>query len=103
MSKSTKLRGTDCPLTRLKELWLKPQFAFSRDYWREQFAPARTQEALRQEILQKYNIHLRHDSQLTVFRQWVRDQDFREKAEKAARDRRFRRVERLLRTCSNPA
>lgn len=79
MSASTKLRGgSDSELTRFKELWLKPAFAESRSYWREQFASPRTQTDLRAELLKKLKVHLRHDNQLTAFRHWLADQDARD-------------------------
>ncbi|HEY1661990.1 MAG TPA: hypothetical protein VGI03_06185 [Verrucomicrobiae bacterium] len=78
MSEAAKLRGTNSPLTLLKELWLSGFFVESRDYWREQFGSRRTQSEIREEIYQKYNVHLQYDKQLTRFRQWVEDQDQRD-------------------------
>lgn len=66
-------------MTLLKELWLGESFAESRDYWREQFSSRRTQAAIREEIYQKHDIRLSFDNQLTHFRQWVEDQDLRDK------------------------
>lgn len=80
MNKEPKLRGQTAgqpasELTRLKELWLKPEFAASRDYWLEQFASSRTQADLRAELLKKLKIKLGADKQLTTFRQWTEAQE----------------------------
>jgi hypothetical protein len=74
-----KSRGPDSPMTRLKRLWR--QRSFPRAYWRDCFLSARNQSAIREEILKEFNIHLRHDSQLTYFRKWVAFQDMRREAE----------------------
>ncbi len=99
MSEPTKLRESDSPLisplTLLKELWRSPSFAESRDYWREQFDSRRTQAAIRKEIRQKHNIHLRFDKQLTHFRRWVTDQDLREQQEEEMEED-CRRIQKLF-------
>jgi len=79
MNESNKLRGGgNSELTRFKELWKKPSFADSRDYWLEQFSSARTQQDLRSELLKKLKINLHRDNQLTAFRQWADAQAQRE-------------------------
>jgi hypothetical protein len=78
MSTQPKLRSGNSELTKLKELWLKPAFANSRDYWSEQFASSRSQADLRGELLKKLKVNLRFDKQLTEFRQWAEAQAQRE-------------------------
>jgi hypothetical protein len=78
MSTQPKLRSGNSELTKLKELWLKPAFADSRDYWSEQFASSRSQADLRGELLKKLKVNLRFDKQLTEFRQWATAQEQRE-------------------------
>jgi len=92
MSADDKLKGTapgkpKSELTRLKEAWLRTLSDEARVYWREQFCSSRTQSDIRSEIFKKLKINLREDNQLTFFRQWLGEQDIRDKeAEAVQRD-----------------
>jgi hypothetical protein len=72
-------------MTRLKLFWKKTLPEADRDYWREQFASARTQAELRQELADKYGISLPHDTQLGRFRGWLQAEDLRELEAEAVR------------------
>jgi hypothetical protein len=76
MSNSPKPRGgSNSELTRLKALW-RTLADDARHFWRSRFASAEaTQEQIRAELQTKLKVHLRFDSQLTAFRQWVEAQD----------------------------
>jgi hypothetical protein len=58
MRKTRKLTNPESEMTRLKLLWKQSLPEADRDYWREQFASARTQAELRQELAAKYGINL---------------------------------------------
>ena len=83
MSASTKPRGTnsgkpETALAQLKAVWLRLPEA-TQDYWREQFCSSRKQSDLRAEIAKKLSVKLPADSKLTYFRDWLDDQDARDK------------------------
>lgn len=75
--------GSESQLTKLKRLWLKPEFEPSREHWRERFASELTQLEIRNLINFELQIDLQWDRQLTQFRQWVDRQDALD-AERAA-------------------
>ena len=93
MSASTKPRGTnsgkpETALAQLKAVWLRLPEA-TQDYWREQFCSSRKQSDLRAEIAKKLSVKLPADSKLTYFRDWLDDQDARDKqAERMAENER---------------
>ena len=75
-------------MTKLKLLWRNSLPEAEQDYWREQLESTRTQEELRQQLLNKYGIQLLHDRQIRRFRDWVEEEDWREQeAEKVESDR----------------
>lgn len=77
MSASKKLHGGgDSELTRLKEKW-RTLAEDVRACWLGRFSSSEPQAALRAEILTKLKLNLRHDSQLTKFRQWVDSEEQR--------------------------
>lgn len=79
MSASNKLRGgEESELTKLKRLWLKPSFADSREFWREQFASQMKQPEIRALLKKKLQINLQWNRQLTEFSQWLSRQDILE-------------------------
>jgi hypothetical protein len=79
MSAPRKLKGnTASELTRLKKLWLGWSDA-QRDAWRSLFGSDTTQAALRQQLSAELGIRLKWDSQLTSFRDWMTEQDLRDK------------------------
>lgn len=70
--------NADGPLAQLKAVWRRlPDTA--REYWREQFASERKQADLRAELFTKFKIKLSYDGKLSDFRQWLEEQDFRDK------------------------
>ena len=88
MNKPRKLSHPESEVTKLKLLWNDRLSEAERDYWREQFASARSQLRLREELQGKYNIKLEHDTQLRRFRRWVQEEDLRkEQADDVACDR----------------
>ena len=66
-----KLSHPDSPVTHLKLLWRNDLSEDDRDYWRDRFASATPNHEIRREILAKYQIELRYDTQLVRFRRWA--------------------------------
>ncbi|SRR5579862_6951269 len=73
------------PVAELKEKWRELRKS-EKDYWRAQFASARTSKSIRSEMVGRLGVFLYYDVQLTHFRKWVARQDKREAAEKAQFD-----------------
>ena len=79
-----KLRGgSESELTKLKRLWLKPEFEPRQETWRERFSSGLTQGQIRAMLRNELQVNLQWDRQLTQFRQWVERQDTLD-AERAA-------------------
>jgi hypothetical protein len=91
MSDSRKIRGGNSEPTRWKLLWLRLDET-TQDYWRDQFASARTQKSIREEIKAKHEVNLTRNSQLSRICKWVKEQD-----ERTARAERMQENERRLR------
>ena len=78
MNLENKPRGGSAgtPLGAFKELWRHSLDDSAKDYWRSRFSSASlTQAQIRAEIKAKLKLDLKSDSQLTIFRQWVDQQD----------------------------
>ena len=91
MSAPKKLRaGTESEVTKLKKLWRDTLTEESRDYWRELFiSPACSQAEIRKQLFARLKTDLRHDSQLTKFRDWELEQRALDvEAERQAEDER---------------
>lgn len=71
--------GSESEVTKFKLLWRDSLPPSAREYWRDQFASTRTQADLRAEIFAKLRINLKRDNQLTSFRDWLADQDLRDR------------------------
>lgn len=69
------------PVAELKEKWRELRKS-ERDYWRAQFASARTSKSIRSEMVTRLGVFLHHDVQLTHFRKWLTKQDTLEAAAK---------------------
>ena len=70
-----KLRPSESELTKLKVLWRDSLSDEAKEFWRGLFVTAEvTQAQVRQQILAKLKINLRHDSQLNAFRDWEIEQ-----------------------------
>ncbi len=83
-----KLTHPGSEVTRLKLLWRDTLPEAERDYWREQFASARSRPKLRQDLQDKFDIKLPYDMQLIRFCRWLEDEDLRKQlAEEADWDR----------------
>lgn len=79
---NAKLRGStkELPaLTALKLLWRDSLTDEQREFWRGQLTGTATQAELRRLILREHGIELRRDSQLTDFRDWLTEQDERDR------------------------
>lgn len=86
---SAKLKAnTHSELTKLKLLWRDSLAEDARHYWLSLFiSPEQSQAQIRAQLHQKLKVHLRHDSQLTKFRDWVTRQELRDReAERQADD-----------------
>jgi len=78
MNTNPKLRGgSESELTKLKAVWRKLS-ADARAFWSELFVSDTPQAEVRKQLLAKLKVHLRHDSQLNKFRDWVEAQEERE-------------------------
>jgi len=66
-----KLSHPDSPVTQLKLLWRNEMSDDDHDYWRDLFASPTPNYDIRREILAKYQIELRYDTQLIRFRRWA--------------------------------
>ena len=66
-----KLSHPDSPVTQLKLLWRNDLSEDDRDYWRDLFASATPNHEIRRQIMAKYQINLRYDTQLVRFRRWA--------------------------------
>lgn len=77
-------------MTRLKQLWPRLN-EDSKDHWREQLDSNRSLDSIREEINTSLGLQLQYKIQLSRFRQWLADQDDREREEERMRDdeRRF--------------
>ena len=81
MNRPRKLSHPESEGTKLKVLWRDALPEAEQDYWREQFASARTQSKLREELQEKYNIKLTHNEQLRRFCHWMEKEDLRKSQE----------------------
>lgn len=61
-------------MTQLKAKW-RELSDDARSFWSELFSSATKQADIRSQLLAKLKINLRFDKQLTVFRQWVQQQE----------------------------
>lgn len=78
-------------LSRLKQLW-RTLSEDARAFWRSRLQSSgvgNTQPEIRRDILAKLKINLRHNSQLSDFKNWMEDQDARDaQAERAEENQR---------------